>query len=246
MQYAIVNGVRLEPFKGGKGLCICCNALVVSRFGSINAHHWAHKNVKDCDSWYEPETEWHRNWKNQFPESFREQSFFDEKAKEHHRADVHTPSGVILEFQNSSISVEEITSRDQFYKKLIWVVNGSHFSKNIELDYIPNPEDSKLDEYEITNTKHCILNFKNEIIKGERLLQIFGFQDLKLKPASGYFSFVWKNQRTSWLESKSYIFFDFNDDKFLYLLKRRKQLTQDFLYLKLVSKSDFIAKYSNK
>jgi hypothetical protein len=44
---------------------------------------------------------------------------------ERHIADVKTGNGCVLEFQRSPLSVEERGSRDAFYKKLIWVVDGT-------------------------------------------------------------------------------------------------------------------------
>src|SRR4051812_6395999 len=124
MQYALVNGLRTEPNKGLKGSCLGCGREVLAKCGNIKIHHWAHKTLQECDSWWEPETAWHREWKNLFPERFREVVFTDPITNEIHRADVHTSKGVTLEFQNSPIAIEELKSREAFYLKLIWVVNG--------------------------------------------------------------------------------------------------------------------------
>ncbi len=132
MQYALINGMRSEPVKGSTGICPTCNNRVIAKCGSIKVHHWAHHgiNERDCDIWWENETDWHRNWKNRFPEEFREKSFKDLVTGENHRADIFINSGVTIEFQHSRISLEEIKSREAFYSNLIWVVDGSMYKKD--------------------------------------------------------------------------------------------------------------------
>ena len=43
---------------------------------------------------------------------------------EKHIADVKTVHGSVIEFQHSFITSEERLSRDNFYPKLVWVVDG--------------------------------------------------------------------------------------------------------------------------
>jgi hypothetical protein len=246
MQYAFVNGIKTEPFKGGKGICITCPDTVIAKCGSRKVHHWAHKGKKICDSWYESETEWHRNWKNCFPESFREVPFYDKVNDEMHRADIHTSTGVTIEFQNSPISFEEISSRDQFYRKLIWVVNGKKFKDCFEiLGNIPDPEDKLIIDYDFYGHKHPYLYSRNEILRGETMFNVIGFSRISaLKISEKHFVFDWRYERKSWLETKSFVFFDFGDE-FLYMLKHRKQLKNKFSYLKKIMKQEFIEKYSD-
>jgi hypothetical protein len=125
MQYALVNGVRSQAQKGLEGVCELCNSKVISKCGSINAHHWSHYNRKECDKWWEAETIWHRDWKDRFPEKYREVIFKNDSTKEIHRADIYTSTGLTLEFQHSLISNDERISRESFYNNLIWVVDGS-------------------------------------------------------------------------------------------------------------------------
>ena len=73
MRFALSNNERIEPTKGAKGFCPCCGAELVAKCGEIKRHHWAHK--KKCDDhWWENETDWHRNWKNQFPKEWQNYS----------------------------------------------------------------------------------------------------------------------------------------------------------------------------
>lgn len=52
--------------------------------------HWAHKGRLPCDPWWEPETEWHRMWKDYFPSQNQEVVHFDAATGEKHVADVKT------------------------------------------------------------------------------------------------------------------------------------------------------------
>jgi len=110
-----------------KASCPLCNKEVISKCGSIKIRHWAHKKELDCDSWSEGETEWHLNWKNNFPKECQE--FIMGK----HIADVRTKSRTIIEFQNSPISPENIIEREDYYHKMVWVINGQTLCRGMNL-----------------------------------------------------------------------------------------------------------------
>ena len=258
MQYALVNGVRTEPSKALKGICTGCNGDVIAKCGDIKVHHWAHKSIKDCDPWAEPETPWHREWKDKFPPEFREVVFRDENTKEIHRADVHTPRGITLEFQNSPISIQEIKSRDQFYPKLIWVVNAAEFDVQ-SAGHIPNPTSPLLNDFEFICDKNGMgshLTFyrkrgRNLDSKSLYMYETVGIEhyDLRevktmLEESGGrYTAFTWKYASLAWLTTKSPVFLDFGYPD-LYWLRTRPQDINPLRYLQVVKKIDFIHKYS--
>lgn len=97
---------------------------MVAKCGQVRIWHWAHQGGLRCDPWWENETEWHRNWKGQFPVDWQE---FVSRAEngEKHVADVRTDHGWVIEFQHSYIRPEERQSRDVFYRKLVWVVDAT-------------------------------------------------------------------------------------------------------------------------
>mgnify|MGYP001491000210 CR=1 FL=1 len=130
---------RVRPQKGLIAHCQCCNEILIPKCGKIRIHHWAHKS-NHCDKWWEPESVWHRNWKNQFPEDWREIVKFDqENENEKHICDIYNPNlELVLEFQNSPISSTELESREKFYNKMLWVVNKSN--DDIELKPIKDSE----------------------------------------------------------------------------------------------------------
>src|SRR5262245_10153694 len=123
MKFAIVEGKRREAQPDLSGECPDGAGAVVAKRGEVRVWHWSHWSTRDCDRWSETETEWHRAWKSHFPENWQEISHLSESG-ETHRADVKTDCGVVLEFQNSFLPPDEQQSRENFYPKMLWVVNG--------------------------------------------------------------------------------------------------------------------------
>jgi competence protein CoiA len=123
MKFSIVNDQRHEAQPGLEGRCPACHQPMVAKCGDVRIWHWSHKGKRRCDPWWENETEWHRAWKGEFPESWQEVVHRADSG-EKHIADVKTDLGWVIEFQHSYLNPEERRSRDEFYPKLIWVVNG--------------------------------------------------------------------------------------------------------------------------
>jgi len=124
MKFALVNGTKEEATKDAQGLCQICGTALIAKCGEIKVHHWAHNSKRNCDPWWENESEWHRAWKNEFPLSWQEVVHSDENG-ERHIADIKTETGWTIEFQHSYIDPEERRARNSFYKKLIWVMDGT-------------------------------------------------------------------------------------------------------------------------
>jgi ssDNA-binding Zn-finger/Zn-ribbon topoisomerase 1 len=125
MKYAIVDGNKTEASPKAKGICPHCHSEMIAKCGRVNVWHWAHKGNPICDPWWENETEWHRDWKNQFPKEWQEISHIDPASGEQHIADVKNPFGLVIEFQHSTMRPEERISRENFYKTMVWVVDGT-------------------------------------------------------------------------------------------------------------------------
>lgn len=102
-------------------------------------HHWAHARRRNCDPWWENETPWHREWKNLFPVDCREVSHTAPDG-EVHRADIKTPTGIVIEVQHSSMTDVERLSRESFYGNLVWVIDGRAFRENFDIFHLlPDP-----------------------------------------------------------------------------------------------------------
>jgi len=129
MKYALINGQRVEAQKGLKGECPGCNSKMIAKCGAVKIPHWSHAGKIDCDPWWENETQWHRTWKGHFPAHWQEVVHKSDSG-EFHRADVKTEQNWVLEIQYSAISSVERESRNSFYGKLVWIVNGLRLKRD--------------------------------------------------------------------------------------------------------------------
>ncbi|MBA3899141.1 MAG: hypothetical protein H0X62_02855 [Bacteroidetes bacterium] len=123
------NKIRIRPsYSGQKATCPLCQGTIIGKCGEIYVWHWQHNHDRECDPWQEHETDWHRKWKANFPDDWQEVILAKEGEK--YIADVKTANGVVIEFQNSSISTSTIRIRENFYQEMIWVVNAKTFKDN--------------------------------------------------------------------------------------------------------------------
>lgn len=130
MRYAVVNENIVEAKIGLKAFCLGCSEPVIAKCGTKKVHHWAHRANRMCDDWWEPETQWHRDWKNNFPAEWQEVFLPDSKTGEKHIADTRTPDGLVIEFQHSHIDPTERLIREKFYKTMVWVVDGTRLKRD--------------------------------------------------------------------------------------------------------------------
>jgi hypothetical protein len=124
MLYASYNGQLVRATPGLRGaVCTGCGGQVIAKCGALVPPYFAHLSGFDCDPWIEPETPWHRSWKACFPPDWCELKL------DTHRADVHTPGGVTIEFQHSSIGLPAVRERTAYYSRfgaLYWVLDLTH------------------------------------------------------------------------------------------------------------------------
>lgn len=130
MKYALIGNTKAEATKGAKGICQGCGSELIAKCGDVKVHHWAHKGNRNCDPWWENETEWHRTWKGNFSNDWQEIILHDETTGEKHIADIRTEHGLVIEFQHSHIVPEERNTRERFYKKMIWVIDGTRLKRD--------------------------------------------------------------------------------------------------------------------
>ena len=156
MKYALSNKDRIEATPKAKGICQCCGSELVAKCGTQKIWHWAHKGKRNCDHWWENETQWHRDWKDNFPKEWQEVVHLSDDG-EKHIADVKTPNGLVVEFQHSAISLKEKLSRETFYKDMIWVVDGRGTSKKA----FKCPKENFFDEDPTTG---CAITFDGEYL----------------------------------------------------------------------------------
>jgi competence protein CoiA len=123
-------------------ICPACKSPVVRKVGSVNIHHFSHKNLQDCQDSNDM-SEWHLDWQESFPEVNREVVIKNKVKeddilyhnptsvyfKEFRRADICI-NNKIIEFQHSSMSIDEFQSRNDFYYKnndydMYWVFDAN-------------------------------------------------------------------------------------------------------------------------
>lgn len=149
MKYSNVDGKRTEAYPRGRGVCPACGGTTTAKCGRFVVWHWAHDALTSCDRWSEPETKWHRAWKNRFPEAWQEVALFDDALTECHIADVKTQAGLVLEFQRSTVHPDEVDARERFYGRMVWVIDGSRA------------------EFDVINFRNMRSNIKDGLVKFE-------------------------------------------------------------------------------
>jgi len=122
MKWALEDGQRVEATPGLEAWCPGCGEDVVAKCGELTAWHWAHR-TRDCDPWYEPDSNWHLGWKAQFPKEEQEVGVRG------HRADILTKAGMVVELQAKTINEGLIKEREDHYghKNMVWLVNALKF-----------------------------------------------------------------------------------------------------------------------
>lgn len=128
MKFALVDELKVTPTPKTQGFCPFCGGKVIAKCGDIKRWHWSHSK-RECDVWWENETQWHRDWKNCFPEEWQEIIQIDKNSVKH-IADVKTNEGWVLEFQHSYLKPDERKARNIFYGKLVWIVDGLRRSRD--------------------------------------------------------------------------------------------------------------------
>ncbi|WP_287396166.1 competence protein CoiA family protein [Mesorhizobium sp.] len=129
MRFALVDNLRCEASPGLIGCCSGCSKPTIAKCGTQKVWHWAHRGKRNCDPWWEPETPWHRSWKDQFPSGWQEVIRRDE-AGEKHIADVSTENGLVIEFQHSHLPSKERAAREAFHRSMVWVVDGTRLKRD--------------------------------------------------------------------------------------------------------------------
>lgn len=130
MIYALCpNDHRIAAAPKLRGRCPICGDKVIARCGDVKIWHWAHMARVDCDDWYECETKWHRDWKAYAPPENTEVTIGS------HRADIVGRDAVVIELQHSDIGQAQIIDREQFYEKMIWLIDGEAKRRHARGDY---------------------------------------------------------------------------------------------------------------
>ncbi len=191
MQFALVNNERIEANPGLKASCPGCLQPVTAKCGEQRIWHWAHSAKRTCDKWSEPETKWHRDWKNNFSFDWQECRMQDQSSGEWHIADVRANHGLVIEFQHSALKPEERRARENFYRNMIWVVNGAR----LKTMYPRFVEGKKL-VGRVVEGEAFLLPYPEDCLPRNWLNSpvpiVFDFQDVKIdSPQDNTHEFLW-------------------------------------------------------
>jgi competence protein CoiA len=226
MQYAIVQGKKSEATRGQLGTCEFCGKPMVAKCGSQIMHHWAHVRRLSCDPWWENETQWHRDWKNEFPSECREVCYLAPDG-EVHRADVVTHTGIVIEIQHSAMTDIELKSREEFYGNLVWILDGRRFKDNFHLYHFlpcPDHEESKdIVWFKAAKGMHGanggifwrLSENPDHIIGSGDLVLVHGIDEIQALIDStncGHQQFDWVRPHSVWLRASCPVYIDFGDE----------------------------------
>jgi competence protein CoiA len=262
MKFALLNGNRTEAEPNLLADCPNCGNPVRAFCGNSIVHHWKHVKLSECDDWYENETEWHREWKNHFSIEYQEIIRYDQTTNEKHISDIYNDKkNVVLEFQHSPIDINEIQAREQFYNRMIWVIDLISTNKNLEflkkkseVETVLHkmrhnlPKDFKVSEdFEMSKTQSQVEDFLSIqgldilITKETHYVSQLEKNYTRLCNKKDYFLMTWKNLHKRWDFSSKHKFIDIGTDNIYQLIERVK--IGNAYVVKRYSKSEFINHY---
>jgi hypothetical protein len=242
MRYALINGHRSLAFPGAKGICEGCSGQAVAHCGPRVAHHWAHYRRKDCDPWWENKTQWHIDWQNLFPEKCQEVWHVASNG-EQHRADIKTPTGIVIEVQHSAMSDVERISREEFYVNLLWIIDGTRFRNNFDIYHIlPAPTSTLARELRWPKARRGLegANYGLFFRNSENTDEIYGIDSIRSaieEAYVGHHQYDWVRPHRTWLEAKCPVYIDFGE---AYLVRMEKYGDGGFPCVRYVGKTEFL------
>lgn len=170
---------------------------------------------------------WHREWKSRFPASWAE---IPHKASdgEIHRADIKTPQGLVVEVQHSAMSDAERNSREQFYKNMIWIIDGRGFSHNFDIYHkLPRPDSELAADivwikatrsmqgaargifFRLSDSDEDEPSITKKTLTSGLLHFIHEIERDILKEFQGHHQYDWVRPRKTWLDSNCPVYIDF-------------------------------------
>jgi hypothetical protein len=157
------NQLWIDKVSEGSYKLQCCNGHEVIKYKSeIKKSHFKHKVDLDNEM-----TQWHKKWQNEFKNN--------EVKLGNHRADT-VENDMVIEFQHSKISKEDITSRTEnckkYNKQIIWVIecnNCIDISETIRETFliIFRNDNWKYENFINTGNKYIYLDNNNKIYRVE-------------------------------------------------------------------------------
>lgn len=141
---------------------------------------------------------------------------------------------MVIEFQNSPMSLDELVSREAFYGKMLWIVNAHAFAKQFFImSPLPDPN-SRLGRDMVVFPQSpkptarikpgalagLMFWLRSENVGHTGMVSIRGAHDFHeeiLGSYSGHHLFHWIHPREIWFRATAPVFFDFGDDALWWL-----------------------------
>lgn len=159
--------------------CPLCKEELLLRQGRIMIPHFAHKKDSDCDADTGEMTEWHINWQNRFGEENCEiPVVFNKETKCDNYwgngwfcvPDVKLIADVIInntviEFQHSSITMEELEFRNHIHhslnRRVVWLFDYQDCHSWLKRKYCYFENGHKRIKYSWTRRRDCFYAFES-------------------------------------------------------------------------------------
>lgn len=192
MQFATLldQKERVKAESGIEAYCPGCLEQVIAKCGDIRIHHFSHKQGSNCHL-YKPESEWHLEWKEKFPEHSRE-FIMKNESDQTHIADVAFEN-CIWEFQSKLLDSDIVCDREVFWTKLnyefCWMIKSPKklcFQKKSEGVYHANFFSRKFD--------YLKRPFFIDMVGSEFLFKVYSIYRITGSQADIKGRFIHKNQ----------------------------------------------------
>lgn len=160
-----------------------------------------------------------------------------------HIADVKLRNGKIIEFQHSSLSINEIKEREDFYDNMIWVFNASESFEKHHIHFFKHPFVDRRKYYDRNKNQTIYYDKRldNSFFGYNELFQMFGrdltdfyskkFEDIHLR------RFSWNYPKKYILHAKKESYLDLGNEDILN--------DRNILKILMVNGSPMIDKYGN-
>lgn len=180
-----------------------------------------------------------------YPKEWQEIVLFDDITGEKHIADIKNSSELVIEFQNSPMAGEELSSREAFYKNMLWIVNGQGFRGNFHiLHMLPDPKYDFVQDIVFHSRKHNhhgkSFHRKSENPGDPLMVLIHSVEEIQDEIEQhyrGHHLFDWVKPRAVWYESKMRVFLDFGDE---IMWNLQKYDDRGLLCVQAISKRRFV------
>jgi len=155
-----------------------------------------------------------------------------------HRADIKTPTGIVIEVQHSAMTDAERQAREAFYGNLVWVIDGRGFRDNFDIYHLLPDPDSEIAQDLVWvkasrpmqgaargiffRLAECRAEFPEEVVtkatlRGGFYHFIHEIETEVHQSYRGHHQYDWVRPRRTWLDAACPVYIDFGDDRLVRL-----------------------------